>query len=440
MQKGLSWLTSSSRLGIPETSFSQAMKSPVSTQTHKHLNSLGLLAILTALGLGPAHAEGISGNVLRIGFITDMSGVYADGDGPGGAEAIRMAIADFGGELDGRKIELLVADSQNRADVSSALARDWFDNKGLDLLIGGTNSAASLAMSAVAAEKKRLFITPAAGASAFTNEQCNAYTIQYTYSTTGLARGPGAEIVKNGGDTWYFITTDYTFGHQLEKDASAVVEKAGGKVLGSVRTPLGSADFSSFMLQAQGSGAKVLALANAGRDFTNSMKTAAEFGLTRTMIPVGLTATLPDIHALGLELTQGMYLTVPWYWNKNPESEAWSLRFKEKIGRMPTYSQAGDYSATMAWLNAVQQTGTDKAETVMAWLKSRPVNDFYVQNGVIRADGRMMNDHTLLQVKKPEESSGPWDYHRVVATIPAEDAFGTLAESTCPLVHNSPGS
>lgn len=393
-------------------------------------------SLIIALLCGQAYAAGISDEVIRIGFITDMSGVYADGDGPGGAEAIRMAIADAGGTIDGKKIELLVADSRNKADVSSALARDWFDNQQLDLLIGGTNSAASLAMSAVAAEKKKPFITSGAGASAFTNAQCNPYTIQYTYSTSGLARGIGSAVVEQGGKSWFFLTTDYTFGHELERDTTKVVEQAGGKVLGSVRTPLGVADFSSFILQAQGSQADVLALANAGADFVNSLKTAMEFGLTRTMTPVGLTATLLDIHALGLEVTQGMYFTVPWYWNKNPESEIWSKRYLDKIGRMPTYSQAGNYSAATAYFDAVRQTGTDNAETIMQWLKSHPVNDFFVQNGVIRADGRMMNDMTLLQVKKPSESTGPWDLHKAIATITAETAYGALSESTCPL----PGS
>lgn len=387
--------------------------------------------MLAALSV-PSQADTISDDVIRIGFITDMSGVYADGDGPGGAEAIRMAIADAGGTINGLKIELLVADSLNKADVSSAMARDWFDNQHLDLLIGGTNSAASLAMSAVAAEKKKPFITSGAGSSAFTNAQCTPYTIQYTYSTSGLARGTGSAVVRHGGQTWFFLSTDYTFGHELERDTATVVKQAGGQVLGAVRTPLGVADFSSFMLQAQSSGAQVLALANAGADLVNSLKTAVEFGLTRTMTPVGLTATLLDIHALGLEVTQGMYFTVPWYWNKTPEAAAWSQRYFDKIGRMPTYSQAGNYSATTAYLNAVRQTGTDQADTIMKWLKSHPVNDFFVRDGVIRADGRMMNDLTLLQVKAPSESTGPWDLHKVVATIPAETAYGPLSESTCP--------
>ena len=393
------------------------------------------LGLLIALLSGPALAAPADHAPIRIGFITDMSGVYADGDGPGGAEAIRMAIADAGGAVNGRKIELTTADSRNKADVSSALARDWFDNQHLDLLIGGTNSAASLAMSAVAAEKKKLFITSSAGASAFTNEHCNPYTIQYTYSTSGLARGTGAAVVRQGGTKWFFLTTDYTYGHELERDTAANVKASGGRVLGSVNTPLGTPDFSSFILQAQSSGANVLALANAGADLVNSLKTAVEFGLTKTMTPVGLTATLLDIHALGLEVTQGMYFTVPWFWNKNPESAAWSRRYEAKIGRMPTYGQAGDYSAASAYLNAVRQTGSTDADTLMKWLKSHPVNDFFVKNGVIRADGRMMNDLTLLQVKKPSESTGPWDLHKVVTTIPAEEAYGPLSASTCPYLH-----
>ncbi|HEX7388381.1 MAG TPA: ABC transporter substrate-binding protein [Castellaniella sp.] len=396
---------------------------------------LGLLfTLLSATAAGGQPTE----PPIRIGFITDMSGVYADGDGPGGAEAIRMAIADIGGTVNGRKVELIVADSRNKADVSAALAREWFDNQHIDLLIGGTNSAASLAMSAVAAEKKKLFITSSAGASAFTNERCNPYTIQYTYSTSGLARGTGAAVVKQGGSKWYFLTTDYTFGHELEHDTAAVVKESGGQVLGSVNTPLGTADFSSFIVQAQNSGANVLALANAGADLVNSLKTAVEFGLTKTMTPVGLTATLLDIHALGLQVTQGMYFTVPWFWNKNPESEAWSKRYQAKIGRMPTYGQAGDYSAARSYLNAVRQTGSTQAETVITWLKSHPVNDFFVHHGVIRADGRMMNDLTLLQVKNPSESAGPWDLHKVVATIPAEQAYGPLSASTCPYVRQAP--
>lgn len=382
-----------------------------------------------------AWAEGISDDVIRIGFITDMSGVYSDYDGAAGAEAIRMAIEDAGGSIDGKKIELLVADHQNKADVASAKAREWFDSNRLDVLFGGTNSAASLAMSAVAAEKEKLFISTGAGTSALTNEQCNPYTIQYTYSTSALAKGTGAAVVKNGGDTWFFVTTDYTFGHALERETSEVVKEAGGEVLGTVRVPLALSDFSSFMLQAQGSGAKILGLANAGGDFVNAIKTASEFGLNDTMNPVGLTVFLLDIHTLGLDVTQGMYFTTPWHWNQSEEATAWSNRFEEKIQRKPTYIQASNYSAVQAYLKGVVETGTDDATTVMAWLKANPVNDFFVDNGVIREDGRMMNDMTLLQAKKPSESTGPWDYHTAISTLSAEDIYGPLSESTCKFVN-----
>jgi len=391
---------------------------------------------LAALG-AQASAAVISDDVIRIGFITDMSGVYSDYDGPAGAEAIRMAIEDAGGSINGKKIELLVADHQNKADVASSRAREWFDTQKIDLLIGGTNSAASLAMSAVAAEKKKLFISAGAGTSALTNEHCTPYTIQYTYSTSGLAKGTGSAVVQNGGDTWFFITTDYTFGHALERETGSVVEAEGGKVVGSVAVPLGLADFSSFILQAQSSGAKILGLANAGGDFVNSIKTAAEFGLTQTMNPVGLTVFMQDIHSLGLEVTQGMYFTTPWHWNQSEEATAWSARFEEKVGRKPSYIQAGDYSAASAFLKAVAENGTDDSDTIMAWLKANPVNDFFVKDGVIREDGRMMNGMALLQAKTPAESTGPWDYHKVIANISAEEIYGPLSESTCQYVNKN---
>lgn len=391
---------------------------------------------LATMGI-QASAQGVSDDVIRIGFITDMSGVYSDYDGPAGAEAIRMAIEDAGGSVNGKKIELLVADHTNRADVASARAREWFDTENLDVLIGGTNSAAALAMSTVAAEKEKLFISAGAGTSALTNEQCSPYTIQYTYSTNGLAKGTGQAVVENGGDTWFFITTDYTFGHALESETSEVVKESGGQVLGSVSVPLGLSDFSSFILQAQSSGAKILGLANAGGDFVNSISTAAEFGLTQTMNPVGLTVFMLDIHALGLDVTQGMYFTTPWHWNQSDEATEWSDRFDERIGRKPTYIQAGDYSAVTHYLKAVAETGTDNSDTIMEWLKANPVNDFFVENGVIREDGRMMNAMTLLQVKSPSESTGPWDYHTAITQISAEEIYGPLSDSTCPYLENS---
>ena len=403
----------------------------------KKTNLSLLLATLFSAGSAMAANPGISDDVIRIGFITDMSGVYSDYDGSAGAEAIRMAIEDAGGNINGKKIELLVADHQNKADIAAAKAREWFDSEKIDLLIGGTNSATSLAMSVVAESKKKPFISTGAGTSALTNEHCSPYTVQYTYSTNALARGTGAAVVKNGGDKWFFITTDYNYGHALEQDTSAVVKAAGGQVMGAVRVPLALTDFSSFMLQAQSSGANILGLANAGGDFVTSVKAASEFGIQQTMNPVGLTVYMLDIHALGLDVTQGMYFTTPWHWNQSEEATAWSNRFDEKIKRKPTYLQAGDYSATANYLKAVSETGTDDGDTIMAWLKANPVNDLFVKNGVIREDGRMMNDMTLLQVKTPAESKGPWDYHKVIAKLPAEEVYGPLSESTCPYLKKS---
>lgn len=398
--------------------------------------------LLSTLGLAlssisfSTQASSISDDVIRIGFITDMSGVYSDYDGPAGAEAIRLAIEDAGGKINGKKIEFITADHQNKADIASARAREWFDQNQLDVLIGGTNSAANLAMSAVADEKKKLFISAGAGASALTNSQCNPYTIQYTYSTSALAKGTGAAVVKNGGTSWFFITTDYTFGHALEQETSSVIKANNGEVKGSVRVPLAANDFSSFILQAQVSGAKILGLANAGGDFVNAVKSAHDFGVNQTMNLAGLTVFMQDVHSLGLEVTQGMYFTVPWVWNISEEAEKWSARFEEKVKRKPSYIQAGDYSAVSAYLKAVAETGTDDSTVIMKWLKSNPVNDIFVKNGVVREDGRMMNDMYLLQVKKPSESKGPWDYTNLIDTIPAETIHGSLSESTCKYVKN----
>lgn len=399
-----------------------------------------LRALTTALavaGLGltlSAQAAGISDDVIRIGFIADMSGVYADIDGNAGADAIRMAIADMGGEINGKKIELLTADHQNKADIAAARAREWFDEKNLDMLIGGTNSATALAMANVAAKKKKPFLAVGPGSSALTNDQCTPYTVHYAYNTIALARGTGSAVVKEGGKSWFFLTADYAFGHALEKDTSKVVEDAGGKVLGSVRAPISTTDFSSFLLQAQSSGADVLGLANAGGDFINSAKAAKEFGITDTMKLAGLLVFINDVHALGLENTAGLYLTTAWYWNQDDESRAWSKRFFEKHNRAPSFLQAGDYSVATTYLNAVKATGTDDADTVMQYLKSHKINDMFVHDGYIRKDGLMMHDMYLAQVKTPDESKAPWDYYNIVRTLPAKSVYGTIDESTCPLL------
>jgi branched-chain amino acid transport system substrate-binding protein len=394
--------------------------------------ALACAGAASLLSASIAHAQ-ISDDVIRIGFITDMSGVYSGPDGPGGAEAIKMAIEEMGGEINGKKIELLTADHQNKADIASAKAREWFDQRGLDMLIGGTNSSTALAMSKVAADKKKPIIVVGAGAPALTNEQCTPYTLNYAYDTVAQARGTGAAVVKAGGKTWYFLTADYAFGNALQADTTKVVEAGGGKVVGSVKHPLASSDFSSFLLQAQSSKAEILALANAGADATNAIKAANEFGITKTMRLAGLIMFINDIHAMGLDAAQGLYLTDSWYWNTSDETRAWSQKFYERRKAMPSSLQAADYSAALQYLRAVKATGTDDADRVLAYLRENKLNDLYIKDGVVRPDGRVVHDMYLLQVKTPEQSKAPWDYFNVVQTIDGNEAFTTKAESRCAL-------
>ena len=393
------------------------------------------LAVFTAAAMGFAGAASaqISGDTIKIGLITDMSGVYADIDGAGGAEAVKMAIADFDGTLNGKKIEFLAADHQNKADIAASKAREWFDQQGVDMLLGGTNSGANLSMAKVAAEKKKVFFSIGAGSARLTNEECSPYTVHYAYDTVALAKGTGSAIVKQGGKTWFFLTADYAFGTSLEKDTAAVVKASGGKVLGSVKHPLSASDFSSFLLQAQASKAQILGLANAGGDTINSIKAANEFGITKSMRLAGLLMFINDIHSLGLNLTQGMYLTDSWYWDQNDDSRAWAKKYFAKMKKEPSSLQAADYSATMQYLNAVKAVGSDDADKVMAQLKKTKINDFFTKNGVIRPDGRMVHDMYLMEVKKPGEAKYPWDYYRIVQTIPGDQAFTTKAESKCSL-------
>ncbi|WIV98056.1 ABC transporter substrate-binding protein [Kinneretia aquatilis] len=394
----------------------------------KHLALASLLACT-----GAAQAQ-ISGDVIKIGIITDMSSVYADIDGAGGVEAIKMAVADMKGMVAGKKIEVIFADHQNKADVAASKAREWIDTQGLDLLIGGTNSGASLAMAKIAAEKKKPFIVIGAGSARLTNEDCSPYTIHYAYDTVALANGTGAAVTKGGGKSWYFLTADYAFGASLQADTAAVVAKSGGKVVGSVKHPLNASDFSSFLLQAQGSGAQILGLANAGGDTINAVKAANEFGVTKTMKLAGLLMFINDIHSLGLKTTEGMYLTDSWYWNQTPEARAWSRRFFEKMKRMPSSLQAADYSATWNYLKAVEATKTDDADKVIAQMKATPINDFFSKGQIRKEDGRFVHDMFLLQVKAQKDSVEPWDYFKVVTRIPGEEAFTKLADSKCPAV------
>ena len=391
------------------------------------------LAVALAFAAAPTAFAQISNDTVKIGFITDMSGIYADVDGPSGADAIKMAIADFGGTVNGKKIELVTADHQNKADIAASRAREWFDQQGLDMLIGGSNSATNLAMAKVAAEKKKPFISIGAGTSRLTNEECTPYTIHYAYDTASMARGTAAALTKEGHKDWFFLTADYVFGMSLEGDASQIVKSNGGRVVGSVRHPLAVADFSSFLLQAQTSKAQVLGLANAGGDTVNSIKAANEFGINKKMKLAGLLMFVNDVHAIGLDIAQGMYLTDGWYWDTNDETRAWAKKFMARNKKAPSMLHAADYSATTFYLNAVKALGTDDGDKVMGKLKSTKINDMFAKNGEVRPDGRMVHDMKLMQVKSPAESKYPWDYYKVVQVIPRDQAFMTKAESKCAL-------
>jgi len=387
---------------------------------------------LTAVSLAVAFATGAvqAQEKVKIGFITDMSSLYADVEGKNGATAIQMAIDDFGGKVNGLPIELVTADHQNKADIAASKAREWIDTDNLTMLFGGTNSGTGLAMAKVAQEKKRVFIVNGAGTSALTNEQCSPYTVHYAYDTVALAKGTGGAVVESGGKNWFFLTADYAFGAALEGDTAKVVKEKGGTVVGGVKHPLNASDFSSFLLQAQNSKAQILGLANAGGDTINAIKAAKEFGITKSMKMAGLLVFITDIHSLGLKNTEGLLLTTSWDWNLNEQTRAFGKKFFDKTKRMPTDIQAADYSATTTYLKAVQAAKSTDADKVMVELKKMPINDFYAK-GNIRPDGRFVHDMYLMQVKSPAESTQPWDYYKVVAKLPGEQVFTTKAESKC---------
>jgi branched-chain amino acid transport system substrate-binding protein len=389
---------------------------------------IGLAALVMA-GTGPALA---AGQDIVIGDIDDLSGVYADAQGLAAVDAVSMAIADFGGTVLGRKIVLLYADHQNKPDIGAIKFREWADQNGLNMVLTGSNTAVAIAVAKITAAKKvPLFVVGAVGAS-LTNEDCTAYTVHYVSDTTSLANGTAATVVKNGGKSWFYLTADYAFGTQLQGAASKVVVANGGKNVGAVRVPLQTTDFSSFVLQAQSSGAQVLGLANGGADFVNSLKAANEFGLTKTMTPAALNAYITDIHGLGLQTAQGLYLTTAWYWDLNSETRAFGKRFFDKTHKEPTMNQAGYYSATMTYLNAVKAAGTTDGDKVMAELKKTKINDMFAKGGYIRADGAMIHDMYVMQVKSPQESKYPWDYFKVVKVMNGEEAFGPIT-GLCPL-------
>ncbi len=405
---------------------------------HRSLRSLPLaaLAALLALPLAGRAAGEISDGVVRIGVLTDMTGFYSDLAGPGSVLAVKMAVEDFGGKVLGHPVEVIAADHQNKPDIASSIARRWFDEEKVDAVVDLVNSGTALAVMPLAAAKGRVALLSGPGTTAITGAKCAATTVHYTYDNWALANGTGREVVRDGGTSWFFITADYVFGRSLEEDTAKVVTASGGKVLGEVRHPQSSADFSSYLLQAQASGAKVIGLANAGADTINAIKQAREFGITPAQKLAGLLVFISDVHSLGLDTAKGLYLTTAFYWDLNDRTRTWSRRFQAdaRNGKhaMPTMVQAGLYSAVTHYLEAIRATGTDAAEPVMARMRATPIDDFFGK-GSIGPDGLFRHDMYLVQVKSPSESKGPWDYYRIVKRIPADQAFPSVEAQACPL-------
>jgi branched-chain amino acid transport system substrate-binding protein len=395
----------------------------------------GVAASLVAFCASSAMAQDQTKPPLKIGGILDMSSLYADITGPGSLEAAKMAAEDFGGEVLGRKIEVIAADHLNKADLAANIARDMLDNQGVEMIYDVAASATALAAGEIAKARGKIIMFSGPGSIRLSNEACGPYTVHYVFDTYGQANVTGLAAVKSGLDTWFFLTADYAFGQDLEKDTTNVVLKSGGKVLGSVRHPLNTSDFSSFLLQAQASKAKVIGLANAGGDTVNAIKQGAEFGIMKggqKMSP--LLAFVTDIDSIGLETAQGLLLAEAFYWDMNDETRAFSKRFMERVKREPTSAQAGVYSSVMHYLQAVKAAGTTDSAAVMKVMKDTPINDFFAKNGHIREDGRMVHDMYLFEVKKPSESKGRWDDYKLLATVPGDQAFQSLEQSRCPLV------
>jgi branched-chain amino acid transport system substrate-binding protein len=394
------------------------------------------LAFTAAVGF-PALAQsgGISGDNVKIGVLTDMSGQFSHESGEGAVTAVRMAVEDFGGKVLGKPIEVVVADHQNKPDVALAIARKWFELENVDMIANLINSSIALNVSNLAKDKNRIAIINGSGASRLTGDACTPNSVHYAYDTYALARGTGAALMKAGGTSWFFLTADYAFGHALEADTSAVVKGLGGQVVGSVRYPVESIDQSSFLLQAQASRAKVVGLAGSGTVFVNAVKAAQEFGIRQGgQTLAGLLVWITDIKSLGLETAQGLVLTNAFYWDRDEDTRSWSKRFFDRMKRMPHMGDAGDYSSTMHYLKAIEAAKVDEAQAVMAKMREMPINDFFAKNGRIRVDGRMVHDMYVYEVKKPSESKAEWDYYKLRAVIPGDEAFRPLSESACPLV------
>jgi branched-chain amino acid transport system substrate-binding protein len=393
-----------------------------------------LLGLAAALLLSGGALAQLSGDAVRIGVLTDMNGNLSALSGKGSVVAAQMAVDDFGGQVLGKKIELLSADHQNKPDIGSQIANKWFDVDGVDMIVDAPNSAVALAVQGIAKEKNRVFIASAGGTAGLTGKACSPTGIHWTWDTYAAAASTGRAIVDDGGKSWFFLTADYAFGHAMEADVARIVKEQGGKVAGGVRHPTNTSDFSSFLLQAQSSGADVIALANGGSDTSNSIKQAQEFGLTKKMKMAALAIFITDVHAIGPQAAQGLLLTTAFYWDRTPESRAWSKRFFDKHGAMPTMSQAGVYSAVTHYLKAIAAANSDEALPVVAKMKQTPINDMFATGGKIRDDGRMVHDMYLVQVKAPGDVKGPWDYYKVLRTVKGDDAFRPLSESDCPLV------
>jgi branched-chain amino acid transport system substrate-binding protein len=392
-------------------------------------------AMFVGLSAGIVNAQP---SPLRIGVLTDMSGQFSDESGQGSVTAVKMAVEDFGGTVLGRPIDVVVGDHQNNPETAVGIAAQWYDTQNVTMVINLINSSIALAVTNVAHQKDRIAIVTGAGSSKLTNDGCTPNSIHYAYNTYSLAKGTATTLAASGGKTWFFLTADYAFGQALEADTRAVLATIGARAIGSVRYPITTTDHSSFLLQAQASGAQVVAIAGSGTTFVNAVKGAREFGLTNDsrQTLVGLLVWLSDIKALGLQAAQGMVLTNAFYWDRDTETRAFAERFKARLGRMPQMGDAADYSATMHYLNAVKAAGTDSAQAVMAKMRDTPVNDFFARGGIIRPDGQMVHDMYVYEVKKPSESKGEWDFYKLRAVIPAADAFKPLSESTCPLVHH----
>jgi branched-chain amino acid transport system substrate-binding protein len=392
------------------------------------------VAALLSCGLFAASAAA-QNKTVKIGVLDDMSGPYAENTGPGDVAAVKFAIADFGGSVLGKPIELVTADFQSKVDVGVGIAKRWYDDEGVDLIVGIPNSAIALALVKVAGDKNRIVMPTAAATSALTGKACGSNSIHWIYDTYGQTKTIVSALTKQGGDSWFFITVDYAFGLAIEQDATGFIKAAGGKVLGSVRHPLNNQDFSSYLLQAQASKAKSLVFANGGGDIINGVKQAAEFGLAKQGMRITAPlAQFPDVHGIGLKIAQGLLIASPFYYDMTPEARAFTDRFTKEIGRPPSFIQAGTYGAVLHYLKAVKAAGTDEAKAVLAEMRKIPINDFMTKNGSIRADGRVIRDMYLMQAKTPEESKGEWDLVKMVATVPGKEAFRPLDEGGCPLV------